>query len=106
MILFTYDDGQDSASVTWSEEYGFIVAGNREIINRITFEEIAPRQIAMVPILDVPMREDVPSTDWVHPEGGEPAPARKCFACGHQWHDSICEKRVEGIPCDCSQALA
>ena len=44
MIRFTYDDGEDVVSVVWTPEYGFMAAaGSRALLDRVTYEEIAPR---------------------------------------------------------------
>jgi hypothetical protein len=39
MIVFTYDDGSTSAVVTWSDEYGWVKAGDGSLLENITVEE-------------------------------------------------------------------
>ena len=32
MLVFTYDDGVKVATVTWTEEYGFVASGGTRIV--------------------------------------------------------------------------
>jgi len=43
MIVFTYDDGEKIATVSYTPEYGFIAAGDHEILDRMSYEERQPR---------------------------------------------------------------
>lgn len=42
---------------------------------------------ALVPVLDLPMRQDKPRE-------------RRCFACDHHWHDDVCPR-----DCGCQTAV-
>lgn len=98
MLIFTYDDGTKSATVTWTPEYGFVAAGDAVTLGSITYEEREPKTVD-VPVLDLPMRQDVPKT-------ASSATLAKCFACDHPWHVGECTRKVEGLPCGCSTAVA
>jgi hypothetical protein len=98
MLVVTYDDGERSATVTFTQDYGFVVSGDKSIIDRLLYEEREPR-VVNVPVYALPMREDVPANTT-------PAAASKCFSCNHAWHEEECTRRVEGLPCGCSTAVA
>jgi hypothetical protein len=80
MLVFTYDDGEKIATVSWTPEYGFIAAGDHEILDKMKYEEREPRtslppavigQTATarpVPIIGVPIEDEVTLPD-------------RCFSC-------------------------
>lgn len=98
MLIFSYDDGEDGATVTWTPDYGFVATGSRRILGCIRYEEREPK-VVDVPVLQVPMRQDVPKT-------ASSVTLAKCFACDHPWHVGECQRKVEGLPCGCSTAVA
>ena len=111
MIRFTYDDGQESAVVTWTPEYGFVAAGNGALLDAITYEEVKPRLPEVIPAKVVeqmvgqgPLEPDLGDDDDLGDDGTK-RPA-KCFACDHPWHEEECDRLTEGIPCGCSTAVA
>lgn len=112
MIRFTYDDGERSGTATWSPEYGWMMAGDKTILDHIEVQEIEPR-VVDVPVLSVPMRVDVPTAagtdpyDDPEPTGVPPAEQKRCFACDHLWHTGVCQVSIApNVPCDCAKAVA
>lgn len=94
MISFTYDDGDNIATVNWTPEYGFMAAGDKAILDRISYEEIEPRvpDVVPVPVLSVPVMADTPITV------PEDIPVKLgCAACG-------CPEAAHG-PDGCSRHL-
>jgi hypothetical protein len=81
MLVFTYDDGEKIATVSWTPEYGFIAAGDHEILDRMTYEEREPRvsqppsavvsqtkTATPLPIIGIEMDDEVSVPD-------------RCFSC-------------------------
>lgn len=81
MIRFTYDDGEDVVSVVWTPEYGFMAAaGSRALLDRVTYEEIAPRTPSATLIGHTATERPIPILGIV-PDEGVDGPD-ECAACG------------------------
>ena len=76
MIVFNYDDGEKTAVASWSAEYGWLMAGDREILNRISVEEKESR------VPDTLFPATPPPATPVVPEPGLIDPVGPCFSCG------------------------
>ena len=100
MISFTYDDGDNIATVNWTPEYGFMAAGDKAILDRISYREVEPRvpEVVPVPVLSIPMRDDTPGVTPPFVAPPEDIPVKLgCAACG-------CPEAAHG-PDGCSRHL-
>lgn len=111
MLKVTYEDGDEIVTITWTPDYGFIMAGKASIVERFTLEEVEPRYERAGLVLPaassgvpVPPEPDLGDDDALGDDGLTP-PA-KCFACGHAWHEETCERTVDGMECGCMTAVA
>jgi hypothetical protein len=115
MVTFTYDDGERIATVNWTEAYGFMAAGDRSILDLITYDERDPRRpnVGTVQVRNA-------ADQFVGFEGidigspvtlEEPVNAVGCISCGHREHNDECQIPVRSgpgptLPCGCKFVTA
>lgn len=84
LIRVTINDGDDTAVITWSPEYGFIAAGTNRLLSLITFEEIRPESTARE--VELGGLRPVPDLDAALELAAQPVPevaAQVCVTCRH-----------------------
>jgi hypothetical protein len=104
MLKITYDDGESVTVATWTREYGFVTAGAKDVLERMTFEVIEPE----VPEVDwqMPPLQAVPNLDAAALEraASQPvAPPRVCVTCKHP--DEHTEEGCTATNCECYTAV-
>jgi hypothetical protein len=87
MLRVTVDTGDESAVVTYTAEYGWIVSGSQAIVDMISVEEIEPRkpQVVEVPVISMPMLQEARASVALDGETHvvEDVPMKLgCAACG------------------------
>ena len=87
MLKITVDTGDESAVVTFSSEYGWVITGSQAVMEMIRCEEIEPRkpQVVEVPVISMPMLEEARASVALDSETHviEDIPMKLgCAACG------------------------
>lgn len=83
MLVFTYDDGEKIATVTWTREYGFIAAGDHEILDRMKYEEREPRVARVVGETNTERPVPIIGIDPADLPDDEPTQGEPCASCGY-----------------------
>lgn len=83
MLVITYDDGENSAVVSWSEEFGWFMAGSASVLDSMKVEEresrTVPKTTAIMPTIPAAvgvLTNAAAEPDTVLLDGGS------CFSCG------------------------
>lgn len=86
LIRVTINDGDDTAVITWSPEYGFIAAGTNRLLSLITYEEIRPEPTVGAREVELGGLRPVPDLDAALELAAQPIPevaTQVCVTCRH-----------------------
>lgn len=107
MIVVNVVDGDNTATITWTEAYGFIASGSNALLDQMSYEERDPRRPNVgTPEPGTRMTEmtdlDIGSPVVLDP----PEILAGCVSCGHREHVEDCDISVRSgpgpvLPCGC-----